>query len=122
MLQANLKQLGKYLTSRNDIICAVVFGSAQDGSIKPGSDLDIGIYFSNKPKGTNYIKLLTEMAETADFDIIDLIDLDTANPILAFEALSGRFICKPHPGQTAVLTSRVCREYEETMLRLNQAA
>jgi len=122
MLKANLDKLGEYLESRPDVRCAVVFGSAQDGNIKPGSDLDIGIYFSQKPKGEEYINLMVEMAEVAEFDLIDLVDLGTADPILAFEALSGNFICKSDPEKTAKLTSLVCREYEETMFRLNLAA
>jgi len=122
MLNVNLKNLAEYLSLRKDIICAVVFGSAQNGQVNPGSDLDIGIYFTQKPKGEEYINLLVEMAEVAEFDVIDLVDLGTADPILAFEALSGKFICKSDPEKTAELTSLVCREYEDTMFRLNRAA
>lgn len=122
MLNVNLKNLGKYLDLRVDVLCAVVFGSAKDGKVKPGSDLDIGIFFTQKPKDGKYITLLVEMAEAAEFDVIDLVDLGVADPILAFEALSGKFICKSDPEKTAELTSLVCREYEETMLRLNCAA
>jgi predicted nucleotidyltransferase len=122
MPDTNLKKLGKYLDSRPDVICAVVFGSAQSGKVNPGSDLDVGIYFTARPKGEYYIQLLVEMAEAAEFDVIDLVDLNSADPILAFEALSGNFICRSDPDKTAVLTSRVCREYEDTMYRLNCAA
>ena len=122
MLQINLKELGRYLDLRTDIICTVVFGSAKDGQVKSGSDLDIGILFSDKPKGENYIHLLVEMAEAAEFDVIDLVDLGTSDPILAFEALSGNFICRSDPQRTAEFTSLICREYEDTMLRLNRAA
>ena len=122
MLNVNLENLGKYLDSRADVLCAVVFGSAKEGIVNPGSDLDIGIYFARKPKGEDYISLLVEMADAAEFDVIDLVDLGTADPILAFEALSGNFICKSDPAKTAELTSLVCREYEDTMLRLNRAA
>ena len=122
MLNINLERLAEYLNLRRDIICAVLFGSSRDGKVKPGSDLDIGIYFTKKPKGEEYILLLVEMAEAAEFDVIDLVDLGTADPILAFEALSGNFICKSDPNKIAELTSLVCREYEDTMFRLNHAA
>ena len=122
MLNVNLRKLGEYLDLRADVLCAVVFGSAQDGKVNPGSDLDIGIFFTEKPKGEKYIRLLVEIAEAAEFDVIDLVDLGTADPILAFETLSGNFICRSNPDKTAELTSLVCREYEDTMFRLNRAA
>ncbi len=122
MLNVNLEKLGEYLGLRKDIICAVVFGSAQDGKVMQGSDLDVGIYFTKKPKGEEYIQLMVEMAEVAEFDVIDLVDLGAADPILAFEALSGKFICRSDPEKTAELTSLACREYEDTMFRLNRAA
>jgi len=122
MLNVNLRKLGEYLDLRDDVLCAVVFGSAQEGKVSPGSDLDIGIYFTEKTKDEKYIRLLVEIAEAAEFDVIDLVDLGTADPILAFETLSGNFICRSDPEKTAELTSLVCREYEETMCRLNYAA
>jgi predicted nucleotidyltransferase len=122
MPAVNLEQLSAYLSSRPDVICAVVFGSAQNGIAKPGSDLDLAVYFTKKPEGEAFIRFLVDAAEAAEFDVIDLVDLGAADPILAFEALSGRFLCRTDPEKTAELTSLVSREYEDTMVRLNSAA
>lgn len=122
MLTVNFDQLKEYFSGRDDIICAIIFGSAQNGFVRDGSDLDIGIYFIEKPKGDDYIKFMVEVAEAAEFDVIDLVDLSNADPILAFEVLSGHFICKNDPYKTAELTSLICREYEDIMFRLNSAA
>jgi len=122
MPQADLDQLSKYLASRNDVICAVVFGSARYGTIREDGDLDLAVYFSDKPRGEAYIQFLVEAAEAAEFDVIDMVDLREADAILAFEALSGRFLCKPDPEKTAELTSLVSREYEDVMFRLSHAA
>ncbi len=122
MPQADLDQLSKYLASRNDVICAVVFGSARNGTIREDGDLDLAVYFSDKPRGEAYIQFLVEAAEAAEFDVIDMVDLREADAILAFEALSGRFLCKPDPEKTAELTSLVSREYEDVMFRLSHAA
>ena len=121
MLAANLSQLGEFLDSRTDVVCAVVFGSAQNGHVKPGSDLDLAVLFSNKPQGENYIQFLVEVADAADFDVIDLVDLARADPILGFEAISGRFICKNDPDRTAEISSLISREYEDVMMRLSAA-
>ncbi len=122
MPRANLEQLGGYLAARVDVVCAVVFGSAQDGTVREGGDLDLEVSVTEKPKGDAYVDFLVETAEAAEFDVIDLVDLDQADPILAFEALSGRFLCKNDPGKTAALASLVSREYEDVMYRLNHAA
>ncbi len=122
MLHANLEQLGRYLAERGDVICAVVFGSARGGVVAEGSDLDLAVYFVRKPEGEAFIRFLVDAAEAAECDDIDFTDLAQAEPILAFEALSGRFICNTDHGKTASLTSLVCREYEDTMFRLTHAA
>ena len=121
MLEVNLSQLGEYLHSRSDVICAVVFGSAQDGHVRSGSDLDLAVQFSSKPQGENYLQFLVEVADAAEFDVIDLVDLRDVDPILGFEAITGRFICKNDPARTAALSSLISREYEDVMIRLNAA-
>lgn len=122
MHKADLEGLGAYLRSRRDVVCAVVFGSARDGVVREGSDLDLGVCFTRKPQCEGLLRFLTQAAEAAGFDVIDLVDLRSAEPILAFEALSGRFICKNDPSETAAFTSLVCREYEDAMARLSEAA
>ncbi len=122
MLEINIAQLKNFFCQREDIICAVIFGSAQSGFVGVDSDLDIGIYFKQKPEGEAYINFLVEVADAAEFDVIDLVDLRSADPILAFEAVSGNFICKNDKNKTAELVSLICREYEDVMFRLNHAA
>ena len=46
-------------------------------------------------------------------------DLYSAAPILAFEIISGNFICKNDPAKTAELFSLICCKYEEAMCCLN---
>jgi len=122
MQKINLEQLGRYLDARSDVIGAVVFGSAKDGMVREGGDLDLGVYFSRRLKSEEKIEFLVEVAAAAEFDVVDLVDLASADPILAFEALSGRFVSRSSPSQIAELAARVSREYEETMARLSAAA
>ena len=122
MCKISIESLSSYLARRPDVICVYIFGSGQDGCIHEGSDLDLGVLLRRKLSPEDKIQLMTEIAEAADFDIIDLVDLHDAPPILAFEALSGRCICKNDPAATAAFTSITCREYESVMARLTQAA
>ena len=122
MHRADLQRLTCYLRNRPDVVFAVVFGSGQDGRIREGGDLDLGVLLQAKLSPEARIQFMTEAAEAADFDVIDLVDLHDADPILAFEALSGRFLCKNDPALTAIFTSLVCRGYEDDISRLTHAA
>lgn len=122
MHSADFKKLAAYLGGRTDVVFAVAYGSGRDGAVREGGDLDIGVLFRSKPSAEALIQFMTEAAQAAEFDIIDLVDLHDADPILAFEALCGRYLCKNDPGKTAEFASLVSRECEDAMLRLNQAA
>jgi len=122
MRTLNLDLLSDFLSERKDIAFAVVFGSAADGNPRAGSDLDLGIFFTEKPGSEELIDLLTEVADLLDFDRVDYTDLSKADPILAFEALSGRFLCKNDKVKTAEFSSLISRLYEDIMVRLNTVA
>ena len=122
MHMVDLERLASYLDARSDVVFAVVFGSGRDGAIREEGDLDIGVLFRSKPSMDTLVRFMTEAAEVADFDVIDLVDLHNADPILAFEALSGRFLCKNDRGMTAEFTSLISREYEDIMRRYRVAA
>lgn len=47
---------------------------------------------------------------------LDLVDLNHANSVLAFEALCGRRLFVRDPEAVASFSSRVAREYESDML------
>jgi hypothetical protein len=122
MHRIDLGALSAYLAKRQDVVFAVVFGSGQDGRIRDKGDLDLGVLFRGKPSPESLIRFMTEIAEAVDFDAIDLVDLHDADPILAFEAISGRLISRNDPGRTAEFVSLVSRLYEDTMARLSRAA
>ena len=82
----------------------------------------LGVYFTEPVKGDALINFMVEAAEAADFDVIDFVDLYSTETILAFEVISGNFICKNDPEKTAELFSLISRKYEEAMCRLNHAA
>ncbi len=122
MKDLNLDALSAYLRGRADIVCAVVFGSAQEGRVGDESDLDLGVYFDPRPDTETLLQFLADVAAAVEFDEIDYTDLRNADPILAFEAVSGRWVCKNDPDKTAEYVSLVCREYEDVAWRLSHAA
>ena len=122
MRTLDLDRLAAYLAERQDVAFAVVFGSARHGTARPGGDLDLGVCFRVTPDTDALLGLLADIADLLQFDAIDLVDLSRADPILGFEAISGRFLCKNDRGKTAEICSLISREYEDVMVQLRRAA
>ena len=89
-----------------NVVCAYVFGSAKNGVVKDGSDLDLAVLLRVPPRDSReefayYSKVCDAAKELADR--IDLVILNRANPILAFEGLHGLRLCNNDPEESAGL-------------------
>ena len=51
---------------------------------------------------------------------IDIVILNTANPILAFEALSGKMLTCQNREEYETFFSLTCRLYEDEMMRIDK--
>ena len=118
MKTVDLNPLSSLLEQQNDISAALVFGSAQDGTIRPGSDIDIAILFKSKPNPDRLYTLMADITTVLGFDKVDLVTLNDSNCILAFEALNGKRLCVNDPSHLAEYSSLVAREYEDTMAQI----
>jgi predicted nucleotidyltransferase len=98
-----------------EVLAAWAFGSAQDGQVTPGSDVDVGVWFETPPSFAQQLALLARLQETLSLDEVDLVVLNDANPILRFEALSGRTLFDRDPVRRAGFASLTAREYEHAM-------
>jgi predicted nucleotidyltransferase len=98
-----------------DIPFAYLFGSAQNGVVKPGSDIDIAVYY----KGADFhdrVMVETEVEKVVGRNIqIDIVMLHNADPILAFEALKGKllFVRDECMNEYADFYVRTWRDYED---------
>ena len=114
--KVNLEHLSAYLSRDSRIAAATVFGSAQDGIVRSGSDLDLGVLFTEALDADEYLEFYTELCEEVpSVENLDVVSLNEADPILAFEAINGRFLCKNDLEKAADFVSLVCREYEDVM-------
>jgi len=117
----DLQLLARFLSGDPRIVTATVFGSAQNGTVQPGSDLDIGLLFPERLSGDAFLAFYSELCEAVpDIEVIDVVSLNDANPILAFEAINGRFLVKNDMEKAAEFVSLVCREYEDVMVNLER--
>jgi predicted nucleotidyltransferase len=78
--------LERVLAHTPPVVAAWVFGSAQGGQIQPGSDLDIGVLFEAKPSLDELIDLIGHLQQALQFETIDLVSLNEANPIRNYSA------------------------------------
>ena len=103
------------LAAHESVIAAWAFGSARKGMLGPESDLDIGVLFRDTPSFEEWASLRASLQQTLRFEEVDLVTLNEANPILQFEAVSGRPLFCRDAGQRAAFVSLAAREYEDEM-------
>ena len=103
------------LASFPTIVAAWVFGSAQNGIIRPTADVDVGVLWQKKPPLDDLLTLHMRLQDTLHHDNIDLITLNGASVILRFEAISGRAVYCRDAGERAIFASLTAREYEDEM-------
>ena len=115
-VDVDLDKLGEYLRRDSRVVGATVFGSARDGRVRPGSDLDLAVLFDEPLSGEEFLNFYSDLCDQVPgVEKVDLIRLNHADPILAFEAISGIFLCTNDVDKMAGYFSLVCREYEDVM-------
>ncbi len=97
------------------LIAAWVFGSSQTGVVMAGSDIDIGVFFQTSPTLDDLTSLRAGLQASFDFEDIDLVVLNQADPIIRFEVVSGQPIYCRDIAARAAFVSLAAREYESAM-------
>lgn len=99
------------------VVLATLFGSAKDGMVRHGSDVDIAVLLSPTLIPLEFYAFYVEItAKLGAIPELDLVDLNHAGSVLAFEALCGRRLFVGNDETVAAFSSRVAREYEDDML------
>ena len=103
------------------IIAVWAFGSAQEGQLRTGSDIDIGVLVNEPLTLDEQLKLSGQIQQRLQIEAVDLIILNKANVILSFEAVSGRKLFSRDESKIATFVSLTARQYEYEMTRWRQA-
>lgn len=99
------------------VVLATLFGSARDGLVRDGSDVDIGVLLNPTLTPSEFFAFYVEMtARLSTIPELDLVDLNHAGSVLAFEALRGHRLFVRDNETVAKFSSQVAREYEDDML------
>ena len=114
----DLQGLATVLSGIEPIEFALVFGSAREGIVHAGSDLDIAVSLKHiEADSVDSLLEIVGKVEEALGVTCDLTVLDAAGPVLRHEALKGRVLFI-RPGQEdhfADFYTRTCAEYEDLM-------
>jgi hypothetical protein len=100
----------------------MLFGSSQDGVlVRDAADVDIAVHLSEQPTPDMLAEIVGLCEDALQYDNIDIVVLNTSDPILAFEALSGkRLACRNEEAYLSFF-SLTCRQYEDEMQRIERS-
>jgi predicted nucleotidyltransferase len=114
----DLQHLAAVLEGIEQIEYAIVFGSAQNGIVRAGSDLDVAVWLAPADAQTidRPLEIVGKIEDTFAVPC-DLIVLNTAGPVLRYEALKGQVLFIRPGGENGFseFYVRTCAEYEDLM-------
>lgn len=120
-------QLARELETRcPHVDCAFLLGSAQDGTVRPGSDVDVAVGFAPRSRvswdGIAAVATVVEACVPGTTAHVGI--LDSAGLVYRFEALRGRrLFVRPQALEAfAEFASLTCREHESYRARLEHWA
>jgi len=122
MREFSITAMGNALQQHNKIDFARLFGSSQEGFlIRDTADIDIAVHLSEQPTTDMLAEIVGLCQDALQYDNIDIVVLNTSDPILAFEALSGkRLACRNEEAYLSFF-SLTCRQYEDEMQRIERS-
>ncbi len=121
MKKFDFTALKKSLSNHSKIVFSFVFGSSQNGVInKPDSDIDIAVFLSEKPTPELLTEIIGICQDAVGYENVDIVLLNDSDPILAFQALSGKLLTCRDMDVYASFFSRTCRLHEDVMMRLKK--
>ena len=112
-MRFDVNKLATLLKDKCPQIClALLHGSAKDGQVKEGSDIDLALLIDGKPTLQLYADVSEWVEAVAPGVQCDIGILNNAEPVYRFEALKGRLLFFRDEEQYLRFFSLTCREYE----------
>ena len=98
-----------------EVVFVLLHGSAKDGLINPGSDLDVALFTAAQPTWDTYQRAYDAIRSVAADVEPDVGILNNAEPVYCFEALKGRLLFCRDKETYVSFFSQTCRRYEFQM-------
>lgn len=115
-VEFDLQHLADTIESRYpDVLFCLLLGSASDGVVREGSDVDLAFYLS-EPTSLEFYSTIAGTVDEVIPDVrCDIGILNRAEPVFRFEALKGKLLFSRDMELYASFFSLTCREYESQM-------
>jgi len=115
-MEFDVDKLARLLEQRCPEVCfAFLHGSAKDGFLAKGSDIDIAVFVDGKATLELYEKVCDVVDQVVSGVRCDVGTLNDAEPVYRFEALKGRQLFCRDQERYLDFFSLTCREYESQM-------
>lgn len=115
-IQFDLSLLGDQIRAEcPEVVFCLLMGSAKDGVVKAGSDLDLALYLNTDPTLDIHSKVANLVDQIVPDVRCDVGILNNTESVYRFEALKGRLLFARDQEQYASFFSLTCREYESQM-------
>jgi len=85
-MDSTVIELEHQLLRDDNISFALIFGSHARNRTRPGSDLDLGVFFHNPPEGLELLHVINTLSNTAQKEI-DLVVLNRASAFLRHQVV-----------------------------------
>ena len=114
----SLDELAFHLKTFPEIIFAYLLGSAKEGVVHPGSDIDLALYLSKECK--SFIDLYGEICSKLN-DILPGVRIDigqlriSQDPVYRYESIKGKLLFAKDEEKWLHFYSVTAREYEHQM-------
>jgi predicted nucleotidyltransferase len=96
-----------------ELIFALLHGSAKDGAVCSGSDIDLAVFVQGELKPALYANIHEEVMRMIPAVKCDIGILNRAEPVYRFEVLKGRLLFSRDMEKYLRFFSLTCREYED---------
>jgi predicted nucleotidyltransferase len=115
IVDETLRPLLDHLDERFGLDTVWLFGSEAAGRARPESDVDVAALFTRQPSAVELVEARAEGAALIGRPL-DLIDLDEASPILAYQVLRhGRLLVDRNPSRRFRFTAAVPARREDVL-------
>jgi len=119
-LEGSLSVVMDHLDKRWGVAAAWLFGS-QTRVPRPGADIDLAVLFQNRPDPIDLLEVRVDLERLAGRPV-DVIDLDAASPIVAFQALkTGRLIADADRRRRVDFVAHLPGRYEDIRIIRREA-
>lgn len=108
------------LSCQPNVTAAWLFGSQDTGRATSRSDVDIGVLGLGDFSTRQRLELAAQLETELRVNRVDLVLLEKASPILAFEVILGTCLLNLDPESCASFVSLTSRLYEDSMATLQR--